>query len=72
MSRDVGWIVTEWDSTARAWSAEGASPWPPGRKARAEEERDAFADEHGGTWGLAMVTLAEGTAVGPERAESLR
>jgi len=71
MSRDIGWIVTEWDSVAGTWSCEGATPWPPGDKARAEDERDELAAVHGGTWALAMVVLAEGSVVGPDAAEAL-
>ena len=72
MSRDVGWIVTEWDSVARTWSVEGATPWPAGQRQRAEDERDELQEAHGGTWALAMVVLAEGSLVGPDATEALR
>ena len=71
MSRDLGWVTAEWDPVSRTWSLEDAAPWPAGEKAQAESERDALQKAHGGTWALAMVTLYEGSVVGPERAESL-
>ena len=72
MSRDVGWIVTEWDSVARTWSVEGATPWPAGQRQRAEDERDELQAAHGGTWAVAMVVLSEGSLVGPDAQEALR
>lgn len=72
MSREIGVVVCEWDAISHAWSVGDAVPWPVQHADAAGRERDQLAAAHGGTWGLAMVTLAEGSVVGPDATEALR